>query len=195
MKRTLCIILALIFCLSLTACGKKDKEKTPEIDLKYYATFGQIPEIPYKLGTDPETLKSDLSKSDEDKEDEDQEKSETQENIPFQVTEGETTVRIDNGEYIFCYLKEKADKGISYMVDLSTAYGFEQGAVISQVKAKLDPYPYTEREPKEDELFVLFGDAERTVLEYAFAKRTILFVFEENALVATILYDNGLWTE
>lgn len=191
MKKTVCLILVLLFCVLAASCGKKEEKKTPEINLEYYAKFGEIPEVPCKLGTDPKTLKSELSKTDEESETTDGD-TKTGENA-YMVTEGEETVSIQNGIYVFCYGKDREDKGISYIVDFSTAYGFEQGTIISQIKKKLDPYPYTERKASQDELFAMFGEVDRDILEYRFDNRTLLFVFEENALVATILYDTTLW--
>lgn len=199
MKKAVCVFLAVLFCVSLTACGKKEKAKTPEIDLQYYAINGMIPEIPCKLGASVDALKQKLTELAADQKDaltetdEDSAENDGEKTPAFQETEGEKTVWIDNGEWFFCYEKENVDKGILYIANLSTAFGIEPGSIISEVKAKLDPLSVKERDAKEGEFYVPYGDAERTVLEYQSSGRTILFVFEENALVATILYDTNLW--
>ena len=199
MKKTICIVLSVLFCFSMVACGKKEKKKAPAIDLQYYTSNGVIPEISCKLGVDINTLKQQLSESakpetDDTVENIDEDGSENSETIPsFQETEGEETVWIDNGKWFFCYEKDNVDKGIIYIADLSTAFGLEPGTVISEVKEKLDPLSLKERDAKEGEFYVPFGEAERTVLEYQNSGRTVLFVFEDNALVATILYDTNLW--
>lgn len=194
MKKTVCVFLAVLFCISLTACGKKEKEKTPEVDLQYYASNGMIPEIPCKLGTGIDTLKQQLNEPAPSETDRDDPAEDDGEKMPFyQETEGEKTLWIDNGEWFFCFEKENTDKGILYIANLSTAFGMEPGSIISEVKAKLDPLSVKERDAKEGEFYVPYGDAARTVLEYQSSGRTILFVFEENALVATILYDTNLW--
>lgn len=200
MKKAICIFLTVLFCISLTACGKKEKAKTPEVDLQYYASNGMIPEIPCKLGVSVDALRQKLTElaaeqagAPSESEEDDLTEDSDEETPAFQENEGEKTVWIDNGEWFFCYEKENTDKGILYIANLSTAFGFEPGSIISEVKAKLDPLSLKERDAEEGEFYVPYGDAARTVLEYQSSGRTILFVFEENALVATILYDTNLW--
>ena len=185
MKATVSLVLTFLLVISLCACGENKKDNAPKVDLQYYASVGEIPESPYHLGDDPKTVQKELSAAEEEEE--------SESSARFSVTEGKNTVRIDNGEFVFCYEIKKEEKGISYIADLADAYGFEQGTIISEIKKALDPYPYTEREAKEDELFVLFGQTQRTILEYRFDQRTVLFVFEDNALTATILMDTNNW--
>ena len=205
MKKLICVVFAVLFCFSIAACGKKEKEKTAEIDLQYYASAGEIPEIPCKLRSNVEFVKKQFAEKAEKATAESQEtevssqptESTAEEGTdikqePFQIVEGESTVWMDDGEWFFCYNKEKESDGIVCIATLSKAFGFEPGMIISQVKEKLDPLRLIEREAEEGELYVPYGDAPRTILEYTASDRTIQFVFEDNALVATILYDKTL---
>ena len=46
----------------------------------------------------------------------------------------------------------------------------------------------TEREAKSGELFFLPASAGTTVLQYQIKENTVLFVFQEHALSATVIY-------
>ena len=61
MKKIIAFSLCLIMLLSFSACGEKNDKSQDKVDLEYYAKLGQIPEVPYKLGTDCEKLEKELS--------------------------------------------------------------------------------------------------------------------------------------
>lgn len=190
MKKTLAFMLIFFFVLTFSACGSGNhsSDEEPGVDLEYYAGIGQIPECPYKLNDDPETVKTELAETAAS-----YHGNEDGGAVIYDVSEGEKTVRIDNGKFIYCYEKEKEKNGLSYIVDLEDAYGFQQGTISTEVKRKLAAYPCVERQANAEEFYVLYGAAERTVLEYTFGKRSILFVFEDNALTATVLIDLDNW--
>lgn len=187
MKRTIALLLSLVCLLSLSACGaEKEKKKENKVDLEYYAQLGQIPDCPYKLGADPDEIISELEAAAEEAE-------QNNEEYPFGVTEGEKTVRIDNGAYVYFYAKESPENGIAYIVAADGAYGFESGTTALEVKNALPTLDYTEEEANEDNAFFLYGISNGTVLRYTPGDRTVLFLFSDNALVAVALYDNLNW--
>ena len=175
--------------LSFSACGKK-KEKTAEnkVDLEYYAELGQMPECPYKLGADPDEIKEKLTAEDSSAE-------AAGEEYPFAVTEGEKTVRIDHGDFVYYYEKANKDKGISYIIATSKGYGFGVGTSILEIKNALPELEYTEEDANDDNSFFLMGTMDGTVLKYTFKTRVISFFFSENELTAVTLYDTDNWTE
>ena len=189
MKKILSFLLVMTLALSFSACGKK-KGKTAEnkVDLEYYAELGQMPECPYKLGADPDESSavsfSFISSAEA-----------AGEEYPFAVTEGEKTVRIDNGDFVYYYEKAKKDKGISYIIATNKGYGFEGGASILEIKNALPELEYTEEDVNDSNSFFLMGAIDGSVLKYTFKNRVISFFFSENELTAVTLYDTDNWTE
>ena len=178
-------MLILILAFTFTACGKdNDKDKKNQgIDIEYYANLGQIPEVKYTLGYDVETLKSDLSALSEN----------NAEEVVFNILEGNDNILIDNGTYSYYYKKAAPEKGIGCVVDYDTAYGFEIGTVIIEVKAALADFEYKEEAVNDKNAFFMFGVDTGTVLECKFEENTVVFVFVDNALCATAIYTGDDW--
>ena len=173
---------------SLAACGKdKEDKKTAEVDIEYYAKLGEIPECDYKLGEDPEKIKSDLSSREESAADNDEE-------YAYYVTEGEKSIRIDNGDFSYFYERGKEKKGISYIVAFDRAYDFEVGNSILDVKESLAGFSYTEEPANESNTFFLMGLDNGTIMRYTFDDTVIIFVFQDNELFATAIYNTDNWT-
>ena len=188
LKKLFCIALSAAFLLALCACEKEEKEPAaPSVDLEYYAGLGSIPECPYTLGTDVAAVKAELeAAASQDGEENDV--------VIYDVTEGERTVRIDNGQFLYYYEKSNESAGISYIVDLQTAYGFELGTVSLEVKDALAGYEPEETDLTEDDVFFLFGISNATGLRVNFDNIGILFVFQDNLLCATAIYNTTNWT-
>ena len=188
MKMIFCFILSLTMIFSLTACGKnKENEKTAKIDIEYYAKLGEMPESPYKLGEDPETIKAALSSEEESA-------VSAGEEYLYNVTEGEKSVRIDNGSFSYFYEKDKKDVGISYIAAFDKAYGFEIGTSILDVKDSLVGLNYTEEAADSNNAFFLMGTYNGTVLKYTFDNIVIIFIFQDSELFAAAIYDTDNWT-
>ena len=188
MKKIFCVILSLFMIISLTACGKdKKKENTAAVDIEYYAKLGEIPECDYKLGDSAEDIKNALSS-------EEQSAVSAGEEYLYNVTEGEKSVRIDNGSFSYFYEKDKADNGISYIAAFDKAYGFETGMSILDVKEALNGFDFTEEEANQDNTFFLMGMENGTVIKYTFDSAVIMFVFQDNELSAAAIYNTDNWT-
>ena len=187
MKKIFCLMLSLLIIVSFAACGKDKKAETAEVDIEYYAKFGEIPECDYKLGEDPEVIKSDLSAEEETAVGNDEE-------YPYNVTEGEKSVRIDNGDFSYFYEKGKEDTGISYIAAFDKAYGFETGTSVLDVKESLEGFSYTEEPADDSNAFFLMGLYNGTVMRYTFDSTAIIFVFQDNELFATAIYNTDNWT-
>lgn len=188
MKKTACLILSLMMIFSFAACGKeKEKEKTDSVDLEYFASLGQMPECDYKLGQDIDELENELSQKEESALSADEE-------YVFSVTEGEKSVRIDNGAFSYFYEKDKKEDGISYIAAFDTAYGFKIGDSLLDVKDSLAEYEYTEEPADGDNAFFLMGIENGTVLKYTFDNAAVIFVFQDSELFAAALYSTKNWT-
>ncbi|MEE1239811.1 MAG: hypothetical protein UHO61_07810 [Acutalibacteraceae bacterium] len=187
MKKIFCFVLALTMITSFAACGKEKKEETAKVDIEYYAKLGEIPECDFKLGEDPENIKNTLSS-------EEQSAVSAGEEYAYNVTEGEKSVRIDNGDFSYFYEKEKSAAGISYIVSFDKAYGFETGASVLDVKDALTGFSCTEEVADDNNVFFLMGTENGSVLKYTFDDTVIIFVFQENELFATAIYSIDNWT-
>ena len=180
MKRIFSLILCIVFVLSLTACGKNSGNKSDHsVDIEYYAKLGQIFDLEYKLGSNIEDTKNKLSETVDDH----------GESNYFDYESGDYTVMTD-GTVCCCYKTEDKDSGITHIVKYGEAYGFNIGAVSTQVRDTMSDMGYTatEREAKQGELFFLPSSANITILEYEIKETVILFVFQEHALSATVIY-------
>lgn len=180
MKRFLSLILCIIFVLSLVACDKSSGGKNDHsIDVEYYAKLGQISDLNYKLDDSIENAKNKLSETTDDH----------GESLYFDYTSGDYTVMTD-GSVCCCYKTDDETSGITHIVKYGGAYGFNVGAVSTQVRDTMSEMGYDteEREAKSGELFFLPAAANMTVLEYEIENNTVLFVFQEHALSATVIY-------
>lgn len=180
MKKILCLVICIIFALSLTACGDNGgKKSNHSVDVEYYAKLGQISNLEYKLGDAINKTKTALSETVDDH----------GESLYFDYTSGDYTVMTD-GSVCCCYKTDDEASGITHIVKYGDAYGFTVGAVSTQVRDTMSDMGYDaqEREAKSGELFFLPASVGITVLEYEIKDNTVLFVFQEHALSAAVIY-------
>ncbi len=188
MKKIFCFIMSILMIISFAACGKdKEKEPTATVDIEYYAKLGVIPECNYKLGESVDTIQNALSS-------EEQSAVSAGEEYVYNVTEGEKSVRIDNGSFSYFYEKDKKDGGISYIAAFDKAYGFETGTSILDVKDALTGFDYTEEAADDSNAFFLMGMENGTIKKYTFGSTVIMFVFQDNELFAAAIYNTDNWT-
>lgn len=188
MKKIFCFIMSILMIISFAACGKdKEKEPTATVDIEYYAKLGVIPECNYKLGESVDTIQNALSS-------EEQSAVSAGEEYVYNVTEGEKSVRIDNGSFSYFYEKDKKDGGITYIAAFDKAYGFETGTSILDVKDALTGFDYTEEAADDSNAFFLMGTKNGTIMKYTFGGTVIMFVFQDNELFAAAIYNTDNWT-
>ncbi len=185
MKKILALALGVLLLVGICACNEREAKKEHSVDVEYYADLGQIPESEFMLGDTGETVKKALEKAaDED----------TEEHTYFDEQIGENNVLLTDGTYEYYYKKAAPEKGIAYMVSYTDAYGFKLGDVILEVKEALSDYNVEELDVNEKNAFFYFGDTSAAnLLKVSFKKNTVMFLFEENALTATVIYSNENW--
>lgn len=185
MKKVLCLILAMVFVFSLCGCSKDGEKKDKNnIDIEYYANLGQMPECKYSLNESINKIKDELSKEFD---------SSDIEEMVYNVSEKGNRVQIDNGQYKYYYLKDKEDKGVSYIVNFDTAFGFEIGTSAAEIEMALEDFDFKTEEISKDKVFFLLGAPEGNIIECSFEGNTVMFVFENHALCATALYNTSDW--
>ena len=179
MKKALSVILCVIFVLSLAACGNKGGVNNHSVDIEYYAKHGQINDIQFKLGADINEVKTVLGETVDDH----------GESNYFDYETGDYTVMTD-GEVACCYKTDLKESGITHIIKYGDVYGFAVGSVSTAVRDTMTDFGYesVERETKKGELFFLPASADMTVLEYKIKDNTVLFVFQQHALSAAVIY-------
>ena len=196
MKKIICLIMCFCIALTFSACGKESPEKKDSIDLAYYAKLGQMPEAKFTLGSDPQTVIDDLSAINEQiaaehEEDPNDDHGHDEAEFYFEVVEGDKNVLLDNGNINYYYSKDNKDKGISYIVNYDTAFGFSLGTVILEVKEALASVEFTEETLTEENAFFASYVSNGTLLKAEFPNSTVIFVFQENELFATAIYNDN----
>lgn len=184
MKRIICLILSVLMLFSVTACGKEKKNNGSKIDLEYYVKLGKIPESEYHIGAKAQEIKEKLKAA--------AEKSEHGHEV-YDVIEGEENVLIDGGLYNYYYKKANENKGISYLISYDTAYGFNIGSIIIEVREAFKDIKFKEEPLNDKNSFFLPGATEGTVLTTVISDYTLSFIFIDNALCATALYITNEW--
>lgn len=181
-KRIVCMLLALTVFIPLAACGK-EKKAAPAypVDIEYYANLGQIKECPYALGTAIDDIEAALL-TEENEEEHDSPNG-------YFLYEKDGLTRITGEEKEYVYETDKRDNGISCIVDYAVAYEFNEASV-NTVKNALTGKKFTEREADGSEFFFMPDTAQVSVLEYKFGKNTLAFLFYNDVLSVTVLYNN-----
>lgn len=198
MKKLLSLFICLCLLFSFTGCGDTKNTNTLNIDLEYYAKLGQIPEAEYTLGADVDKVVKELTAKFNDYQnshgdDPDHSHDHNQSDFMLNVVEGENNVLIDNGTINYYYNKKNKDKGISYIVNYDTAFGLEIGTVSSEVRKYLSAYELKEEQLTEENAFFVSYLTNGTVLKTEIEDVAILFVFGDNQLFATAIYDINNW--
>jgi len=181
-KRLVCFALLLSVAFCFCACKNSKSENTKGVDVEYYANLGQIPECEFALGKNSKDIISELGKK------KNEENESTEESTGYIVNEkdDETVISVDNCDYI-C---DKKENKVSKIVCFGDSYGFENGTISIEVKESLSSYGFDGEEKaiteEQQKLFHVGSDC--TVLQYKFEKSTVIFAFQDNALLGTAIF-------
>ncbi len=199
MKKLFAILLCLSLVFSFTACGEKSKKNNDAVDLNYYTSLGQIPEIPYKLGAKCDKVQAELQAefdeflSNDSHNSADHNHDHYAEEIYFNVSDKGEFVLLDNGSKYYLYKKAEENKGISCIVTFGDAFGFKMGTFIYDVKNALKSIEFSETEITEGDIFFADYLISGTVLSTEIGERTVMFVFQDGELYATAMYKTNSW--
>lgn len=196
MKKLICLVLCFGILFTLCACGGGQNKKKDTVDLEYYASLGQMPEADYSLGENPDTVIEGLnglmeSEEAEHEEDPNHNHEHDEQEFYFEIVQGEKNVLLDNGNICYYYNKANENKGISYIVNYDTAFGFPIGTVILEVKEALSHLSLTEEPLSEENAFFASYVMDGTVLKAELEGATVVFVFQANELFATAIYNDN----
>lgn len=185
MKRVTAVVLCLAVCVLFTGCGKKGPDSTVgSTAVAKYIENGSIPECKFSLGADRDEVLSGVKEA----LNETGYVGEEGEDMP-EYTEYETESYYVISTEEFNYYFGLDDGKLKCIAAFGDSYGFSHGAVITEVRDSMEKNGHTASEGTvlPQDAFFLYGNAERTKLEYTFGSNTAMFVFEDNALCATAL--------
>lgn len=190
MRKIISIFLVLCIALCFVGC-KNDKNKTEHtVDVEYYAKLGKIPEVEFALGIS----ESDLSDHYGDGKIIDA--GDHEHYVELNKMEGNKTVRLDAGNLLFYYEKEKKQNGISVMISFDTAYDFEVGIAMPEDIQNAISAEGTLTDATADQLYFLpVSDDTAKVLSYTFDNIRLDFFFINDFLSATVLTDTNNWSD
>lgn len=161
MKKTISLLLlALILCLFAGCSENKNKgEDTSSVQSGYvhstnilaYAQKGEIPEAPFNVGDDIDAVKEGFK-------DTIPEGSEIDDLI---ITEGNLTVQMDGGSWMFFYEKANASAGVGVVVAREEAFKLSMGGVYSaeDVIDMIGTDDYKRGKATDADVFFLPGDS------------------------------------
>ena len=94
-----------------------------------------------------------------------------------------------DGAVCACYKTADESIGITHIVKYGDAYGFISGDVSVQIRDTMTSLGYeaTEKDASKDTVFFMPVGADMTTLEYKIKENTVLFIFQEHALSATVI--------
>ncbi|MBR6903177.1 MAG: hypothetical protein IKN39_04735 [Clostridia bacterium] len=163
MKKILCALLCIILLFVLAGCKEKKTLAKTGVDIAYYAELGFVPESEIKLSDNV---------------------PENSEDSDYYFSSDNSLSFFSNGSFNYYY----DSAAVTAIAAFSNMYGFEAGDVSIELTDTLDSQglKYTEREPKDGELYFL-PNGNFTVIECNGLKNNLIFVLEDNSLCAALL--------
>ena len=207
-KGTAALLAAVLLCGGLAACGEKKPEETSTsskvtvshpVDVIAEAAAGRMTGTEIDIGKPIEDVKKYYryvadGESTDGSSDESLDESALANLPPLDISEGQTMVRMSTGSIDYYYRKAEENKGVSMIVSLVDAYGFEMGITMpDDVKAAVSA-DGQESVPTADDLFFLPevpGDCLR--ITYQAGSKQVDFFFVDEFLSAVTLCEPAWW--
>ncbi len=194
MKKFIAFSLCVLMLFSFAGC-KGDKKKTnDEIDLEYYLSLGQIPEMKYKLGADCDEaatalqIEYDEYMSGGSTMPSDDDHDHSSEGVYFEKTEENGYIILNQGNRGYYCTASKKQDGITAIYTYDTAFGIETGTLPYDLQKKMQSVEFSEEEITQGSLFYADYMTEGTVLSAEFEDNTVQFAFQEGGLVCTAVF-------
>ncbi len=179
MKKIIALALVFILCLGLAGCGKNSKKFSGASAIEGFVKSGTMTDCEFSLGDGYADVLASFESAEE------AEESDSHEHPEYSAYENDNYKIIETIEFKYYF----ADEKLVHLAAFGDAYGFAHGSVITELKSQMDENGYTAdiKPLSADDAFFLYGMGERESLQYKFGDNTVMFVFEENALCATLL--------
>ena len=184
------IALSLVFCLCGCSKDNDDTLKTEHtVDVEYYAKLGKIKECEYQLHSSANDMKEAFDKIDEENAENEDEYGHTHSVYSLMELDDYSLLAYDNANY---YYEDTSDDEVFAIVALDTAYDFPIGTLNVEVKSALSKFEAEEKQGNEEIIFFMANPEKYTYIDYQFGNNTVAFIFENNALCATLLADSSI---
>lgn len=187
MKKVLALALCLVLCLTVCACGgnlPKENNVGNGINLDNALAEGKIPELDIALGTNVDSI------------DMGEHSHEADAQPAYYLINGKEESYLMGENAYYYYKNNKKEAGISSIVSISAAFGLICGnyETPESVKNAFSNIVFTESVATEDDLFFLKYTIENCKkLSYVSGNREIVFIFEDNNLIAVNMVDINNW--
>lgn len=187
MKRIIALVLALIMCFSVAACGQtaQNENKGSGIDLDAALTSGKIPEIDITLGMAVE----DVHVSEEHSHQDDAVEG-------YSFVEGNKYSYFLNQDAFAYYKNAKKSKGISVVLSITDAFSLKCNNFVTadDVKAAFPLVEFAES-VVDDNDFVIMPYMLETAkkLTYQLGDRSAVFYLMDDQLIAVAIIDTKNW--
>lgn len=187
MKRIIAVLLALIMCLGLAACGEntQNENKGNGIDLDAALTSGKIPEIDITLGMNVDDIKVSEDHSHQDNEVE-----------GYSFVEGSKHSYFLNQNAFAYYKNSKKSQGISVVLSITDAFSLKCNNFLSadDVKAAFPSVEFAESLVDEKDFIIMPYMLETTKkLTYQLGDRCAVFYIMDDQLIAAAIIDTKNW--
>ncbi len=200
MKRFFAALLVFLLLFTLVGCKKDNKDGVTEDrgqEITAQVEKGSIPEVTFAVGSGIDEVTDYYEELIANMEEEHQEGGHVhgEDDVYYNVYEGNLAVEITTGKMSFYYEKSKKAKGISVIKTTEDAFGFKTSVTTkNEIEQALTSLNGKTVVATEDDLYFLPYAEESLVLRYNIGKYQLDFYFNENILVTTVLLNTENWT-
>lgn len=193
MKRIIALLLAAVLVLPFSGCKPREKKQDGySVDIQYYITVGQIKEAQFALGTPIADIEKEMNSHSADEHAGDGH----DDGIVF--VEGNEYSFFSTSDFDYYYNTDKKDKGISFIVGSSDIYGFSVGqSGFHEVQSALNVEelkPVSGIALEEEFFFSLVSLEGCKKLTCTKENKVLVFYFENDILIAGVIYNKDNWT-
>ncbi|MBE6729027.1 MAG: hypothetical protein E7568_02190 [Ruminococcaceae bacterium] len=192
MKKAVAIIMALLLCLSFSACKEKNiNGGQPSIDINYFLGVGQISEAKYAIGNNPDAIERDAEMQ---KEQHNHEGGDGHEGIiSYEDYNGKEAYIVDG--FYYCFETGTEAEGISLIIGTDTVYGFTAGISTKfEINSALSSMnPENVKSGSEDFFYMPFAMEDVDTLVCKNGNMVLKFYFENDIMISACIYNSDKW--
>ncbi len=191
MKRIIALFCAVLLIFSLVGCGERNKDEGYSVDIEYFLKTGQVKEAEYALGTPIKNIEKDIAKHSEESDGTHCQGDE------IVLVEGTDYNYYNAPDFYYYYNVDNEEKGISCIVGFTDIYGFSVGQTGEYtVKTALEQEKLEVESSIADEsefFFMPFSIENCRKLTCSIENNVLVFYFENDALIAGVIYNKENW--
>lgn len=191
MKRIIALFCLFLLIISLVGCGGDSKDEGYSVDIEYYLKTGQIKEAEFALGTPIKDIQKQIDKH----------KVESNGTLcqddEIVLVEGTDYNYYNAPDFYYYYNVGNEEKGVSCIVGFTDIYGFSVGETGEyQVKTALEKEKLevtVSMASAEEFFFMPFSIDNCTKLTCSIENNILVFYFENDTLIAGVIYNKENW--